>query len=240
MAINKENVNPNKVYLLGFSAGGDGVYQLAPRMADRWAAASMMAGHPNETSPLSLRNLPFMIQVGALDSAYKRNSVAQKWDEGLNQLQANNPGHYIHETHLYEGLGHWMDLKDAVALPWMKKFTRNPIPQKIVWKQDNVHHSSFYWLAVPENLISEKGEMIVEYNRDLNEINIIDNYSQTIHFYLNDEMLDLDHPVTIKYQAEVVFRGIIPRTIKTIRDTAVSKGDPRLVFSGFFSLTRNK
>jgi dienelactone hydrolase len=29
-----EGVNPNKVYIMGYSAGGDGVYQLAPRMAD--------------------------------------------------------------------------------------------------------------------------------------------------------------------------------------------------------------
>ena len=31
-------VNPNRVYVLGYSAGGDGTYQIAPRMADRWAA----------------------------------------------------------------------------------------------------------------------------------------------------------------------------------------------------------
>ena len=41
-----EDVNPNRVYIMGYSAGGDGVYQLAPRMADRLAAAAMMAGHP--------------------------------------------------------------------------------------------------------------------------------------------------------------------------------------------------
>ena len=56
-------VDPNKVYLMGYSAGGDGVYQLAPRMADRFAAAAMMAGHPNETSPLGIRNLPFTIHT---------------------------------------------------------------------------------------------------------------------------------------------------------------------------------
>ena len=33
-------VNPDKVYLMGYSAGGDGVWQLAPRMADRFAAAA--------------------------------------------------------------------------------------------------------------------------------------------------------------------------------------------------------
>ena len=36
------DVDPNKIYIMGYSAGGDGVYQLAPRMADRFAAASMM------------------------------------------------------------------------------------------------------------------------------------------------------------------------------------------------------
>ena len=33
-------VDPNRIFLMGYSAGGDGVYQLAPRMADRWAAAT--------------------------------------------------------------------------------------------------------------------------------------------------------------------------------------------------------
>lgn len=53
-----EGVNPNKVYLLGYSAGGDGVWRLAPRMADKWAAASMMAGHPGEASQVNLMNTP--------------------------------------------------------------------------------------------------------------------------------------------------------------------------------------
>ena len=45
-----KHVDPNRVYIMGYSAGGDGVYQFAPRMADRWAAAAMMAGHPNDAS----------------------------------------------------------------------------------------------------------------------------------------------------------------------------------------------
>ncbi|MSR69194.1 MAG: polyhydroxyalkanoate depolymerase, partial [Phycisphaerales bacterium] len=58
-----EGIDPNRVYIMGYSAGGDGVYQLAPRMADQLAAAAMMAGHPNETKPDSLRNLPFALHV---------------------------------------------------------------------------------------------------------------------------------------------------------------------------------
>src|SRR5262249_58632623 len=46
-------IDPDRVYVMGYSAGGDGVYQIGPRLADRWAGAAMMAGHPN---PAALRN----------------------------------------------------------------------------------------------------------------------------------------------------------------------------------------
>lgn len=88
LAVIYEDVNPNKVYLLGYSAGGDGVYQMAPRLADYWAAAAMMAGHPNDASPLSLSNLPFTIHMGAEDAAFNRNKKAEEWKgllEGLAQ-----------------------------------------------------------------------------------------------------------------------------------------------------------
>ena len=40
-------VNPNKVFISGFSAGGDGIYHMGPIMADSLAGAMMCAGHPN-------------------------------------------------------------------------------------------------------------------------------------------------------------------------------------------------
>ena len=73
------NVDPNKIYIMGRSAGGDGIYQVAPRMADRFAAAAMSAGHPNDSSPLGLRNIAFTIHMGENDSLYNRNDMAIKW-----------------------------------------------------------------------------------------------------------------------------------------------------------------
>ena len=61
------HADPDRVYLLGFSAGGDGVYQITPRMTDRFAAANMSSGHPNGISLLNLANCPFSIQVGVRD-----------------------------------------------------------------------------------------------------------------------------------------------------------------------------
>ena len=62
-----KDVDPNRVYLLGFSAGGDGVYEVTPRMADRFAAANMSSGHPNDVCLLNVANVPFEIQVGVRD-----------------------------------------------------------------------------------------------------------------------------------------------------------------------------
>ena len=47
----QRDVDPKQIYLIGYSAGGDGVYQFAPRLADHFAAAAMCAGHPNHTTP---------------------------------------------------------------------------------------------------------------------------------------------------------------------------------------------
>lgn len=230
LAVIKENVNPNKVYILGYSAGGDGVYQLAPRMGDRWGAASMMAGHPNDASSLGLRNTPFAIHVGALDNAYNRNGIAQQWGTDLDKLQINDSQGYIHHVQLHEGLGHWMNLEDAVALPWMKNYLRDPIPKKVVWIQDNRHHSSFFWIKIPENEIITGSKILAEYNPSLNEINLIENYSNTIELLLNDDMLDLDNLITIKYQNTIIHQDFFHRNILNIYENLSNKGDSNLAF----------
>jgi hypothetical protein len=240
LAVIKENVNPNKVYLLGYSAGGDGVYQLAPRMADRWAAASMMAGHPNDASPLGLRNTPFAIHVGALDDAYNRNSIAEQWGHLLDSLQNDDQDGYIHEVQLHAGLGHWMNLEDAVALPWMKNFTRDPVPQKLVWKQNSTHHSEFYWIKTPKNLIETDGEIRASYNPSSNTINILQNYSDTIQLYVHDAMLDLNQPVTIQYQGAPIFAGLLNRSILNVYQTMSEKGDPHHSFATVLSVIQNQ
>ena len=80
-------VNPDKVYLMGYSAGGDGVWRLAPRLADHFAAASMMAGHPGDVSLLNVRNMPFSIWVGGDDAAYNRNREVAARGKELDSLQ---------------------------------------------------------------------------------------------------------------------------------------------------------
>lgn len=222
-------VNPDRVYVMGYSAGGDGVYQLAPRMADRWAAAAMMAGHPNDASPLGLRNIGFTLHMGANDSAYERNAVAARWKQTLADLRAADPEGYAHDVQIHEGRGHWMNGQDKVALDWMAKFTREPLPRRVVWHQSPVTHDRFYWLAVPK--AQAKAGQLVAASRDGQEIRLEKLEAvDSLTVMLNDAMLDLDQPVVVSRDGRTLFEGTAPRTIRTLHDTLAGRGDPHLVF----------
>lgn len=224
--VTRHGVDPDRVYLMGYSAGGDGVYQLAPRMADRFAAAAMMAGHPNETRPDGLRDLPFMIFMGGEDAAYDRNEIAARWGEELAALRAADPQGYEHRVTIYPGKGHWMDREDREALPWMAARTRDPWPSKVVWLQDDVRHGRFYWLALvdpadgPERArISAEvdGQTIALQGADLDRVAL----------RLRDVLVDLDQDVVVTWDGREVFRGRVPRTRAAIEASLEERADPR-------------
>jgi hypothetical protein len=223
-----ENVNPNRVYVLGYSAGGDGVYQIGPRMADTWAAASMMAGHPNDAKPDSLLNTPFSIQVGAQDSAYKRNEVALLWGKLLDDLRSASPDGYEHFTKLYEGKGHWMDRKDAIAIPWMAKYTRDPLPRRVVWVQDAETHQRFFWLAVRGESIKGRSRIVASIERQT--VTIESSTVAEVVILLNDIMLDLDQEITVVYRGETLFKGRVSRQRAVLQRTLKERGDPTSLF----------
>lgn len=227
-------VNPNKIYLMGYSAGGDGVYQLAPRMADRFAAASMMAGHPNDANPLGLRNLPFMIFMGGKDTAYKRNHIAAVWGEKLEKLRAGDSGGYRHKVTIYKELGHWMNGKDREALPWMAKNTRNPWPKKVVWCQSNRTHDRFYWLSVPKD--QAKGGQVIEARVIGQKIEIEAEGIGQVTLRLSDELLSLDKEVIVIVNGAEKFRGKVTRSVEAIWRSYQERLDPTVAASAQLNL----
>ena len=157
--------DPDRVYLLGFSAGGDGVYQVAPRISDRLAAANMSAGHPNGVSLVNVQHVPMLLQVGEQDRAYDRNRVTAEYDAKLTALQAADPLTYQHETFVHAGKGHnfydndpsqteqpvmasaqaWLRgeeraiaARNTNAIAWLDQFSRDPLPQALVWDLSTV------------------------------------------------------------------------------------------------------
>ncbi|MDR2425477.1 MAG: alpha/beta hydrolase [Prevotellaceae bacterium] len=233
-AVAEWDVNPDKVYLMGYSAGGDGAYRLAPRLADRWAAASMMAGHPGGVSPVNLRNIGFMLWMGAEDKAYDRNLQAAKFGKLLDDLREADTAAYRHETHIVAGKGHWMEHADTVAVPWMAQFRRNPCPDKVVWRQDDVPHDSFYWLSVPANEATEGKCATVE--RRGNTFTVSRNDYKRLTIGLNDNMIDFRKPVKIIVNGNTVFDAKVERTIIDIYHSITKRKDKGLIFHAFIEI----
>lgn len=220
------NVNPDKVYILGYSAGGDGVWRMAPRMADHWAASSMMAGHPGDVSLVNLRNLPFMIWMGGKDAAYNRNRLAAVRGAEMDSLQAQDPEGYIHETHILADKAHWMDREDRAALPWMAKYHRNPWPKHLVWQQEAVLKPHFYWVSVPHNEMG-RGKRVEITIKD-NIINILRCDYSCLTLRLSPELLSIERKIKVVHQGKTLFKGRIKPSSETFRRTLQKMQDPRM------------
>jgi predicted esterase len=229
VAIN--GVDPDRIYLMGYSAGGDGVWRLAPRLADRFAAAAMMAGHPGDVSLLPLRNLPFALFVGGADSAYDRNTLAVAKTRELERLHAADPNGYVFLSRIYPGLPHWMNRRDAEAVPWMARFTRNPWPRRIVWVQngmmvrDDPVHERFYWLHLPGRNPGSVGGAITA-DVEGQEIRLDGNVPAGLELRLSDRLINLDRPVTIRVNGYQAFHGRLHRTLAAIRASFAERFDP--------------
>ena len=230
-AVAFEDVDVNRVYIMGYSAGGDGVFRLAPRLADRWAAAAMMAGHPGDVRADNLRNLPFTLHMGEKDSAYDRNKHAVEWKKLLADLHEQDKEGYVHEVVIQPGMSHWMQRKDAVAVPWMAKFTRNTAPKKVVWAQPK--QQQFYWLAeavVDAASLEKTATARLVASMEKQEIQISSNSVNGVTVRLRDDLVNLDQPIKVLMNGKVVFEGKAERNIKTISKTLSERHDAGLMY----------
>ena len=223
-----EGVNPNKVYLMGYSAGGDGVWRVAPRMADKWAAASMMAGHPGESSQVNLINTPYMIWMGEHDHYYDRNILAKEKAQVMDSLAAAHPGKYIHSNHIVKDKGHWMDRVDTAAIGWMAQYRRAPYPKQVVWRQELVTREHFYWLTAPADEL-QQGKTVIA-SIDGNTINIEQCDYTRLTIGLNDRLVNLDKKVTIRHKGKKIARIKPRRTIATLHRTLNQRNDRSYAF----------
>lgn len=226
-------VDPNRVYIAGYSAGGDGAYRLAPRMADRWGAAAMMAGHPGEARPGNLNNTPYFIQCGGKDAAYERNARAREWGDMLGRLARENPGEYEHQCVVYPQHGHWMNKDCRQAIPWMTARARKPWPKKLMWQQGNVLHKRFAWIMNK----SPRPEDEVRAEVRGQQISVESDNVSRVTLRLCDELLDLDQAVTVKSRNNVVFHGKVRRCVAPILQSLEERFDISTTATAFLDIS---
>lgn len=255
------NADPNRIYLLGFSAGGDGVYLVGPRMADRFAALHMSAGHPNEGSMVNLYHTPIQLQVGMNDFAYDRNHETVRYQIYLDELQNGNPDGYVHNVYVHVDKPHnfrdnslesqvvmidnrvWLETGlvsrrtvDSNAVHFLDEFVRNPIPRRVIWELDNrdktgMRNVESFYWLKVPGMV-RKGTVIAHLDKESNSIVVEKNDTESrITVLLRDEMLDLDKPVTVEYPDGHKVIKTACRSEETARATLKERGDRNYIFT---------
>lgn len=249
--------DPNRVYLLGFSAGGDGVYLVTPKMTDRFAAANMSACYSSGMNMTNLYNMPLYLQVGMLDTAYERNTLMAKCDAIMNQLTQTYGGGYEHKTFIHTNYGHnfydnsyteqevlvdpaaWLETGDTTsvraktnAVNLLKVHTRDPLPKRVIWdlttRATLRDVESFYWLSASHDV--NEGIIIASYDTETNSITIEENTTNgPITVLINNNMLDVFSPITVHTPTESIEVTVTP-DYELLKHTTYERGDRNYQF----------
>ena len=221
------DVDPNKVFLMGYSHGGYGAYAMGPKMPDRFAAihasaAALADGAVADT----LRNTVFITMVGEQDTAHGRNKRVQDLVRDVNALRGDRTDIYpvtiqIIKDHPHSGL------PDRDCIADMYSAVRNPAPRELTWVMTDKVNTDFFWLRVPEPVRGERFH--VECRDNTLTIAAMPNGSQA-SIMLDERLVDFAKPVKIVMNGKTTTQKLKP-SLKTLCETMQRRGDPGLAFT---------
>ncbi len=188
------DVDPDKVFIMGYSHGGYGAFYIGPKIPDRFAAVHASAAAPTDgtISPLSLRNTRFTFMVGENDTAYGRRERCEKFSGEIQKLKDANKGEFPVEMEFKKGFGHG-GLPDRDKLQEMLPFTRNAVPRRLTWEPMDNHITDFFWLHVPA---PDKGQSIDATIRD-NTLEITTQNVKEFDLDLDGRLVAPDKPLHV-------------------------------------------
>lgn len=251
------DVDPNRIYIMGISQGGYGSCHLAPFMADLFAGAGPMAGGMMTVTE-NLRNLPFRSDIGEHDTMYKRITLAKELHNAIDAHKAKDPKGYKNLLAIQKGKGHGIDYSQSPT--WLAGHSRTPHPERVVWRchnKDGIYRDSFYWISLSK--VPEKGEfdIVASLEKAGNSVSLTAYElisaeekdkeatrkpltSSDITVHLNDDMLDLDKEVTVLLNGKQVFKGMVKRSRNTILQNIAKRGDINYAFPAEVTVVTRK
>jgi transglutaminase-like putative cysteine protease/predicted esterase len=217
-------VDPDKVFLIGYSHGGYGAFYIGPKIPDRFAAFHSSAAAPTDgtISALNLRNTRFTFMVGDKDTAYGRRERCEKFGDVIRKLKEDNKGEFPVELELKTGFGHG-GLPDRDKLKEMLPFVRQITPGHLTWEpMDNVL-TDFFWLSVDH---PEKGQQFDAQVKG-NTITVTTHNVKQFDLLLDSRLVNLDKPVTIVVDGKTQEKTLRPSFL-TLCQSMARRGDPAL------------
>ena len=220
------DVDPNKVFAMGYSHGGYGAFAIGPKIPYRFAAVHASAAAPTDgqISAKTLRNLRFTFMVGEKDTAYGRRERCEKFAKQILDLGYENV-----EFMYKEGFGHG-GLPDRDMISQMYDHVRNPTPKHVTWEMTDTVVNRFYWLAVETPV---KGQMIdakIVGNRIKIKTENCKSFSILLDHRLVEDPTKPVEVVMVSDDGERVYQVDYKPNFKTLCDSIAKAGDVNLAF----------
>ncbi len=228
-----EDLDPNKVFIMGYSHGGYGAFAIGPKMPDRFAAIQASAGAPTdgETTAKTLRNTVFTCMVGEKDTMYGRYDRDKKFDATIKELRGDRTDIYPVTVQFIAGNGH-TGLPDRDKIAEMYPAVRNPVPRELTWLMTDGVIRDFFWLSVPA---PGKGGEIDATCRD-NRLTVTTTTNvAAASVLLDSRLVDFKRPLKLELNGKTSTHKLQP-SLRTLCETLQRRGDPDLAFTAQLDL----
>jgi hypothetical protein len=221
------DIDPDRVYLMGYSHGGYGAFFIGPKVPDRFAAVHASAAAPTDgtISARTLRNTRFTFMIGEKDTAYGRADRCKKFGAEVEKLQKENKGDFPVKMEWKEGHGHG-GLPDRDKVKEMYAYRRSAVPRHLSWDLTDGVIDRFFWLGVakpgPKRGIDAK--------IDGNAVTVTTRGVEQAQLYLDGRLVRFDRPLSLTVDGKAQAATIHP-SLATLCRSLMERGDPELAFT---------
>lgn len=232
------NVDADRIYISGLSNGGTGAYYYAARWPHRFTAAvaSMGAGQYAPylsagrlpPSPSNLAHLPLLFLHGGRDATIP-DSMSRKTGSLVAETRRTAPV----EIHVFPERGHGIVPgrgDDGRTLDFFRRFRRRPSPAWLDARLRQPAGGRHYWVDVTPTAASATAEVEGEL-RSRGEVRIRTSGVRQIRLLLAPERLPPDRRVTVRWNGDVVYRGVVRPDCRLLARSFSEEGDPHLAYA---------
>jgi predicted esterase len=256
----RDEIDPDRVYVAGFSMGGTGSWHMVGRHPDLFAGAipahGVIMAEPKSQLPReeierlqygllpNVRNTAVYFYTGYEDENCMPGTFLIAWDQ-LQEIKESDPdGYQDVRFAAYEGLAHaFPPGEPSKGLKWVAARKRVTFPAKLVWE----------YIAQPQPLPAAD-EKMPRYQKEwfywlrctapadamqvtaVHKGNEFDfelvgrNFPDDFTIYMNPEMIDVKNDVVVRVDGKEVYRGKPVPDVVTVLESLDAKMDRRMVF----------
>jgi pimeloyl-ACP methyl ester carboxylesterase len=235
------NVDPNRVFLAGFSNGGTGVFRLATLWPDRLAAAVSLEGggifvrEGQAALPAGVGKLPMLFVHGDRDEILAPNLST----DTVSALKRAVPEAAV-ELRILPGRGHDIVLgrDEGLTLAFLERHRRDPFPRDVAFEINDLRAPRRYWIEVLEKRGGRarvEGRLNEDGGVELRTKNVV-----RLRLLLRRELVPPDTPLRVRLDGREVWSGPVPEDCSLLQKSWRESRDPFRAYSAEVVLTAGR